>query len=104
MPCSQPELSLPMAKVIGPIPSVDGADPPGEAPPDAHPARSRRPAEGTAIRGIARLMGASTRYPHDHVKFVHACYAPPLGICQQRHITSPTCFAAPERSASRAAR
>ena len=26
-PCSQPALSLPMAKVIGPIPSVDGADP-----------------------------------------------------------------------------
>jgi hypothetical protein len=30
-PCSQPELSLPMAKVIGPIPFVDGADPPDEA-------------------------------------------------------------------------
>src|SRR5580693_7121988 len=55
-PCSQPGLSLPMAKVIGPIPSVDGADPPGEAPPDAHPAVSRSPAAMTAIAGIAVLI------------------------------------------------
>jgi hypothetical protein len=45
-----------MAKVIGPIPSVDGAGPPREAPPDAHPAASRSPAATTAIPGIARLI------------------------------------------------
>src|SRR5260370_14480911 len=99
-PCSQPGLSLPMANVIGPIPSVDGAGPPDEA---LHPAVSRNPAARTAIPGIARLMQASTKVPRDHVKFVHACYALPLCICQQHHITSPTCFAAPPRSAAHVA-
>jgi hypothetical protein len=52
---------LPMARVIGPIPLVDGADPPGEVPPEVHPAmRRRRPAATTAIPGIARLIQAST--------------------------------------------
>src|SRR2546423_12463034 len=82
-----------MAKVIGPIPFVDGADPLDEAPPAVHPARSMSPAARTAIPGIARLMRASTQIPQGHVQFVHACYAPPLGTCQQHHITSPTCFA-----------
>ena len=59
-PCSQPGLSLPMAKVIGPIPLVDGADPPDEVPPEVHPAVRRSPAATTAIPGIARLIQAST--------------------------------------------
>src|ERR1700760_764244 len=96
MLCSQLELSLPMAKVIGPMPSPAVAVPAGAVPlavQPASPAASMSPAVRTAIPGIARLMPASAHSSHGHVEFVHACYARPLGICQQRHITSPTCFA-----------
>jgi len=52
-----------MAKVMGPMPLVDGADPAGEAPPDVHPAVPairRRPAAMTTKRGIARRMRVTT--------------------------------------------
>ena len=62
-PCSQPELSLPMATVIGPIPSADGAGPPAGAPPAVQPVRYRSPAARTAIPGIARLMPPPPKYP-----------------------------------------
>ena len=92
-PCTQPELSLPMARVIGPIPLVDGAEPPGEAPPDVQPAAlaaRRNPTATAAIPGIARRMRATT--PPRPCTFVDACYAPLLDICQQDHVTTPTCF------------
>ena len=63
-PCSQPGLSLPMAKVIGPIPFVDGADPLDDASLDVHPAVSKSPATTNAIPGIARIIaGLHPNYP-----------------------------------------
>src|SRR5580658_6120303 len=90
-PVSQPMSSLPMAKVIGPIPFVDGTELADGEPPDEHPA-SMRAAATSAIPVIARRMEATI--PPTSGKFVHACYARLLGICQQNHITSPTCFGA----------
>jgi hypothetical protein len=59
-PCSQPELSLPMAKVIGPIPLVDGAWPARRGAARGAPGGEQSPAATTAIPGIARLIRAST--------------------------------------------
>src|SRR5690242_372661 len=89
-----------MAKVIGPMPSADGAGPPAGAPPAVQPVRYMSPAARTAIPGIARLMLGLRPGARVHVAFVDACYARPLGICQQHHITSQTCFAGPARCVS----
>src|ERR1700683_3635061 len=57
-PVSQPMSSLPMAKVIGPIPFVDGTELAGAEPADEHPA-SMRAAATSAIPVIARRMEAT---------------------------------------------
>src|SRR5216683_811674 len=62
------------------------------------------PAATTAIRASHASCRPPPEEPQGHVKFVHACYARLLDICQQHHITTTTCFAAPGPGAAPACR
>src|SRR5260370_6820556 len=78
--------SLPMANVIGPIPFVDGTCSPVA---EVQPAMS--PVSATlASKRLTTFMRLCTQASGRELRFLHACYAPLLGICQRILVTSRT--------------